>query len=276
LEGLEKANPEMFTLALKLIDHYRDISHSGVESKVKGVDMCTVLDQLEKQVNSASTNGYSDAKTNDMGYYCGKSAAHNDLIIYNPMGYVSFIFDLFSKGEAQFGDDGLKVSLPEDLKTIGPTESVPAVDEVFGKSVNSSTTNKSIVRNTINILSNELSEEGNTIPFEYNRILKAVGMKVQYSSYYSNYKKADLERISKAISEGFIPIVFENHGVTTSSPDGGNSGKYGIHFISIHSLTITGDQVDFTFWHYGKLESGSKTVEEFTDGMKGYWIPENE
>jgi RHS repeat-associated protein len=295
LDGLEKANPEIFDLAILAIAQARldIVDTDSNKSVIKDVGMVTILTELENQVTAAMTKGCSDVKTNYMGYYCGKSALHNLMILYNPLGYVTFMVDLCKNGKATFGDGGLTISVPEELSIEGlqyedgnhysdpslENREVIAASEIFGKSINSSTQDKSLVRKIVQgIDPHQLNDEGNTIPFEYKRLLGATGMKTRYASFYCNYGKKDIERIKKAIDDNYIPVIFENHGITYeghNTANTGDSGKFGIHFVTLHALEIEGDSVKFQFFEYGELKTRTKTIEEFAAGMKGYWIPEN-
>lgn len=272
LDGLEKANPEMFTLAIAQINYLRtEIAKDPSKNStvVNGVTMEQVLSELEDQVLFAQS-GYSNAQTNKLGYYCGKSAAHNDLILYNPMGYVALMTDLFSNGSAQFNGKGKELTVPDDVRS-GVSGRISPVDEVFGKTLNASMKNANLTRIMLNGI---LTNEGNTTPFEYEILLGALGMDVNTSGYYRTFIDADLQAIENAVQSGFLPIVFENHGISTGDADDGAQGRFGIHFIAMHSFKIDGDNVSYTYWHYGRLESNTVSKEQFLTSMKGYWIPE--
>jgi len=273
LDGLEKANPEMFTLAIVQINSLRSEIASDPSknvTKVTGVNMEKVLEQLENQIVFAQ-GGHSNALTNFMGYYCGKSAAQNDLILYNPMGYVSLMTDLFSQGSAQFGGTGMELSIPENLRS-GVSGKIPAVDQVFGKTLAASMSDKTFARRKLNGI---LKDPGNTMPFEYKVMLGALGMDVTKSGFYKNFGNKDLQAIESAVNNGYLPIVFDNHGISGSGADKGKSGTFGIHFISIHSFEIDGNNVKYSFWEYGDLKSNTLSKHDFLKSMKGYWIPEN-
>jgi RHS repeat-associated protein len=274
LDGLEKANPEMFTLAIVQINTLRaEIASDPSKNNtvINGVTMEQVLSQLEAQIVFAQ-GGHSNALTNYMGYYCGKSAAQNDLMLYNPMGYVALMTDLFSTGSAKYGGTGMELNVPADLRTGLSGEQVPAVDQVFGKTLTASMLGKTFARKMLNGI---LKDEGNTIPFEYKLMLGALGMDVTKSGFYKNFEMKDLQAIESAVNNDYLPIVFDNHGISGSGADKGKSGVFGIHFISIHSMEIDGNNVNYSFWEYGNLRSNTISTGDFLKNMKGYWIPEN-
>jgi RHS repeat-associated protein len=274
LDGLEKATAAMYDQALAQIAAMKATLVTDEMSWVDGIKFLDVLNKLEEQIKYAKTTTakgageeHSNNTTQDLGYYCGKAAAHNVLILYNPVGYVSLMIELFANGEAQFGDDGLKFTIPADLAGGGFGDPAKIVDEVFGRTVNAALPQ--------GLLKKHL-QEGNTVPWEYKALLKSLGLKVTESNFYKRHTNKDLELIQKNVADGFIPIIFENHGLTSTSKDDGMSGITGIHFITIHKFKVVGDYVEYTYWDYGTLTEGKKTIDEFLNGMKGYWLVETD
>jgi hypothetical protein len=281
LDGLEKAEPQAFKNAHTLLDYYENGISDGTicdETMVSGLSLSKLISDLRSDVS-----GPQHATCQNLGMFCGKSSLQSVLLNYNPMAYVSFITDLATQGSSRFGgtaptthlEPGLiskGLDLGEDWDPKSPTNSS---GEIFGKSLDYSTSNRSLVRRVSSLFTDKLTErEGNTIPFEMQRMMRYVGMKPIQSQIYGKFNNKDLRRISNAIGNSLLPIVFENHGISAQAPDQGIQGVVGIHYIVMHRLATTASFANYTFGHYGTIErDNTLDKSKFKEGMKAYWIP---
>jgi RHS repeat-associated protein len=275
LDGLEKAEPEMFELAKLQLDYYQqELDNGNIEDKteVEGLKLSTLLSDLRADLNDVTT-----ATCQRLGYYCGKSSLQSVSASYNPMAYTSHILDLALNGKSKFGGKGRTTKLESDLDELGldggenwPGPTTRSSGEIFGKSLNSSTTNKSFVRK---LLGDRLGDEGNSIPFEMRRMMRYVGLKPQKGRIYAKFNEEDIKVMSNAISNKLLPIVFDNHGISGSEPDEGVQGRFGIHFIVMHKLSTSSGSVYYDFGHFGRIDTQYRPTSLFTEALKSYWIP---
>lgn len=137
--------------------------------------------------------------------------------------------------------------------------------------LNYSTMNESQLRNILSFT--QLGyDNGNTHPYEVERILNYVGLTSIHSEIYFGTNFFDVPRLSNAIDIDLIPLLFETHKLTGTPYF--SERIFGIHFIQLDQINMNGFNVDFTYRHYGDPPiKTSKSLINFSRGLKAYWIP---
>ena len=75
------------------------------------------------------------------------------------------------------------------------------------------------------------------------------------------------------MSEGLVPILFENHGLT-SIPMTGAEGRWGYHFIQLDAISVNKGNVSFTYRDYGNPgQDNNRTKKQFSHGLKAVCMP---
>jgi hypothetical protein len=273
LEGLEKADAQEFNKAQDLLCDLKDrLSRGELSNKsvIDGVDLLTVVTSLMDDIKDASS-----ATCNRIGgsYYCGKNAIQNVAINYDPVGYVNYVFDLAQEGKAEWNFTGKKTLIHPDLDQGTIDGKVNISGEIFGKSLNYSTSRKSIIRRIDSWRSSpDLQEEGSTHPYEMNRLLKRVGLKTESRKIYRKMTSGDISEISNACSGKLIPIVLDNYGIKKGTPSPAYQ-KWGIHYLAVHDVNQLGSGSYEIFYNeYGANTSVTRTEKQIFAGMRAYFI----
>ena len=83
--------------------------------------------------------------------------------------------------------------------------------------------------------------------------------------------------LQNAIARDLIPIIFENHELTAGRELNQSYKKWGIHFIQLYDIKISGSDVEFSYGDFGIYNSTKQDIKRskglFGSGMKAYWIP---
>jgi hypothetical protein len=150
------------------------------------------------------------------------------------------------------------------------------------------------------------------MPWEVNDYFRKIGVEIDKQGYYLGDREniSDLIKIENAVTEGKMPVIFENHLLTATREKNILYRLAGVHFITIHDFKVDekNDLVNYSYWDYGsvqnkryvfddsypgdatnlrqamkmarKAEKRKKvkvheqvTIHEFLKAMKGYWIP---
>jgi len=273
LEGLEKADANEFKRAQDLLVDLEDRINKGELSnkgEINGVDLLTVVKSLMDDIKDASS-----ATCNKIGgsFYCGKNAIQNVAINYDPVGYVNYVFDLAQEGKAEWNFTGKETLLHPDLDSGVIDGKVNISGEIFGKSLNYSTSRKSVIRRIDSWRKKpQLQEEGSTHPYEMNRLLKRVGLKTESRKIYRKMTTGDISEISNACSGKLIPIVLDNYGIKMGAPRPAYE-KWGIHYLAVHDVKQLGSGSYEVFYNeYGTNTSVTRTEQQIFTGMRAYFI----
>jgi hypothetical protein len=197
---------------------------------------------------------------------------------YNPVGYVSAVIQLalngfaFNHNEKIYLADFLKnesLWLSYDKGYFSYEGNVSAPDAILNFSIRSTENDYSSKK-----LDNERA--AGTLPWEIDNLFNYMGISIEKQSVYGGQSIKDINIIQEAIAQGKLPIIFENHLLTssTSTKDNGYGGLFGIHFIVIHEISVCNNQVTFLYSENGKIQDLTiRSVEDFLKGMKAYYIP---
>jgi hypothetical protein len=254
------------------------------ETLLDGVTLTEIYAQLEMQMAEDSPNntkdendhkGINSALVNKGLWYCGPSASTNVVMNYNPEGYVKAVIELATEGETQFRPDSPKIKLPKYVEKadagkikdfIGKRQ---AVDLIFGNSLRE-TENSFLKKSTPK---NWTLHQG-TMPWEVDDLLIDCGIELDAKRYYKKKNIDDLAVIEKAVAEGLLPIIFDNHKISDIAAETNKFGIIGIHYTTVHEFKVKGSIVEYKFWEYGYVSQlKSIPVKDFLKGMKSYWIP---
>jgi RHS repeat-associated protein len=280
LEGLEKADAATKDAAMTILNDLEGKVKSGEVkdlTKVDGVSLTLVIAELKCDIDNPA--GVETGYVGDM-YYCGKASIQNQMIACNPVQYVNLMLELFNTGEYKVSDD-LTLCIPTDFSGLN-TEHYSSVDFIFGKTLWESTKDLATIRK----YSKGLSNEGGTTPQEMKLLLGICGFDIKASNYYGQRPENafDINILSYAIQDGYIPIILENHMITKTRNSAGNKNAgenistrfLGIHYVPLYSLqTDTFGNVSGSFMEYGKIvQFGPMSQSDFLKGLQGFWIPE--
>jgi len=273
LEGKEIAEPELFILAEAMLGQLEsETSSSGINSTLfSGLTRTEVIQQLRSKLQNPSSVG----AINSGGWFCGTAA---DMVVasnYNPLAYISTVWDLVTTGQVNvMGGNVTTIIVPDWVKTEAQTSGIVSVDEIVRNSLRASEN----INSDDNFMQSGSSVKQGTPPWEQDNQMSRLGLGVKSKSYYTGQSNRDLNRMEKAIKSGYLPIVFENHKISGGGKESGAMGLLGVHYIVIKKFeqNIKDKTVTITYISYGKEETKTVSKKDFKKGMKGYWIPKNE
>jgi hypothetical protein len=261
------------------------VTDPKAETLIKGLTKSELLDQLSKKLISLDA-AYTVSKGNDLGWFCGPTAEMVVSAAYNPIAYISMIWDLANYGGTTSGNDGISITLPDYLKNItvknGKYHGVDLVDVIMTISLRDSE-NDGPSKGT-NLLKYDPSNRAQgTLPWEQPDMMVRMGMEDLKSTYYIGQNKKSLSRLEKAVKQGYIPIIFDDETIT----NGGRSYKekvnvtdnmafnLGIHYVPLVAFTIDkkSKTVTYIVISHGKAHPHTLSYKDFLAGMHGYFIP---
>ena len=151
------------------------------------------------------------------------------------------------------------------------------------------------------------------MPWEIDDFFRALGIKPAKHKYYLGCRNnlKTLERIEKAVNQGKLPIIFENHYITNTKTKNLFYRTFGAHYVTIHEFKINKkhNNISISYWDYGKVSNTREIhpsmlpnqaknlsdaikrnkkyqkfakngkikkipIKTFLKGLKGYWIVE--
>jgi RHS repeat-associated protein len=282
LEGREKADAVQFQYANSIINGYKSKLSSGLikdKTLIYDLTLSRLLELMQSQIiNKDLLSRVGKADDFSSGYFCGSAAVGTVIMNYNPVGYVSAVIQLalngfaFNHNEKIYLADFLKnesLWLSYDKGYFSYEGNVSAPDAILNFSIRSTENDYSSKK-----LDNERA--AGTLPWEIDNLFNYMGISIEKQSVYGGQSIKDINIIQEAIAQGKLPIIFENHLLTssTSTKDNGYGGLFGIHFIVIHEISVCNNQVTFLYSENGKIQDLTiRSVEDFLKGMKAYYIP---
>lgn len=279
LEGLERAEPYMFHIAQAYLDNF-EYRLSLDKTDPLWVDENTMIDGLKtidliKNLRDIVTDKYTAelVSSQDLGDFCGKTALEGVTVLYNPVGYVSYVMDLALNGSSSYGENSPTTILDPSLTTDGLQGGVDPASEIFAKSLTYTLLEDSKIRNLFADKSNYFSY-GATEPWEMENLLNHVGLTSKKTNIYLGTNALDVPVLQKAVADGLIPILFENHGLTSGDRSDLTWRIFGIHYIQIDAIQINGMKINYTYREYGRIgKYASKNIYTFSASLKAYYIP---
>ena len=264
-----KASQSDFDEARAVIEARRkQIAAEEVADKTlfPSLSLSSLLDDLESFMQDPNQTAF-----NFNSWYCGPAAALNVAINYDPLSFVVGVLELGIEGETRAFNRWNKLRLPKDLPLEGFLPGHSPADGILGTSL------KHAENGLLKRLAKDDSKlEQGTFPWETDDLLRKLGIKSQKKRWYRPFGPKALENIEEAVAEGKIPIVFENHLISSGRVREDIFEKLGLHYIPIHYFKLEGDFITFRYWDYARVKY-EKIIhrDDFLKGMKGYWIPRN-
>ncbi len=317
--------------ALLLINDFENKINNGTlsnKSVLSGVEMTEIIEDLRFLLSHPNSS-----KIGNNGHYCGTAAILNWFINNRPEQYSNTILNLAYYGKARVTNDSPLIKVPKQLKSkidysiIEKNENFVIRNDIDSTSISDFMLCVSLVNSEkfiqkIGLIHPQATYNKKsigsfiytiTMPWEMDDYFKKIGIQIEDKAYYRNKKnkQEELFKIQKAVQEGKMPIIFDNHYISYTSTRNFLYKTLGAHFITIHSFEIdkNSNTVNFTYWDYGSVKSNpflnlkknpvstgniSKdmkalkkyrkkglhkrekriTIDEFITAMKGYWIPE--
>lgn len=316
-------------LARQIIQQHQDSTDQLNAPTKIGVSREEVLEDLMYMIDHPN-----QTLLNDSGYYCGIVVILNWMLNNIPDNYVQAVIDLTFTGKTKFKNGSKWVKLPKhltknvnytilaseegvcrsDIGTISISDFVLGVSLVYSEKAiqrmgllwKKATHHKKNIGNFI---------FANTMPWVIDDYFRIIGINNVTRSYYSPFERKDttLSKISSAVDSGVMPILMENHLLTSDQHKNSFYKIFGAHFITVHDFTYNSEcnTISLSYWDYGSVKNhrdqslkGSPlaarslnaairkasrknkiikddkyielTIDQFFKGLKGYWIPENE
>lgn len=318
--------PSFLKKAKQLVTHYKSLSENKDSVTLIGVSKRELLKDISIMLDNPNTT-----QLNDSGYYCGVVVVLNWMLNKRPDLYVQGVVELAFNGEVNFENGAKTVKLPRalltkvnyslvglgaeklryDLGVVSLSDFILGVSLVHSEKViqrigllwNNSTHRKANIGNFL---------FANTMPWELDDYFKTIGVKDVLKNYYLPFenKKLTLDRIENAVENGEIPILMENHILTSDRHKNLFYKIFGAHFITVHWIQLNKacKTISLSYWDYGsvknyreqskkgsplaaktlrgairrnsrlnKIKEGEQyleiTYEQFFKGLKGYWVP---
>jgi hypothetical protein len=312
--------------AFDIISHYK--LHDSLlikESLLKGVSLFEIIEDVKYMINNPNSTNL-----NEIGYYCGIVVVLNWLLNNRPDIYAKSVLELTTIGSTKLTPETKRICLPSSLinkvNLSFDEDNFPSRKSIGDISISDFILGVSIVYNEkyfqrIGLLWKNSSFEknnygnfifSNTMPWEIDNYFKKFGITDFKKSYYPNKKKKlkIIERLEEETNNGRLPIVFENHLITSNYRKNYFYKIFGAHYITIHSIKLNKEcqTISISYWDYGSvknhrkhnekinpftaksLESAMKrakkgtkiqqngknieiSIDQFIKGLKGYWIP---
>lgn len=264
-----RADERDFAAARAVIQDFRSkIADGSLRDKTlfQQLTLTRLLDDLGAFIDNPNLTAL-----NFNTWYCGPAAALNVAINYDPLSFVEGVIELGLEGETRAFNRWKKLQLSDRLVQNGFMPGHSPVDNILGLSLKHA--EEGLLKR---IAKDDSKFEQGTFPWETDDMLRKLGIRSQKKRWYRPFGDKALENIEKAVAEGKIPIVFENHLISKGRLTDTIFDKIGLHYIPIHSFEMEGEWITFQYWDYAQVKYKKRILrEDFLKGMKGYWIPRN-
>jgi hypothetical protein len=299
----------------------------SLESKIPSLSPSEIIRDLNYMLEHPNSG-----IMNYHGYYCGVLAIQNWLINTHPDVYTKTVLDLCFRGEAQIEKTGKTLKLPSHISKVDLTVSKIQKGKPIYESIDSASVSDFVLAVALTHQEKFLQKAGllwedacyykesmgnfiftNTMPWEMNDYFKFFGYNVEEKGIYKGIPRKEdfLFRLEKACKEGKLPILFENHLLTSTRSRNKIYQLIGAHYITLHHFNYDPElqTVSYSYWDYGSVKdrrefNRNKTVayaknlkqaarwqkrisrkprvqitekisvEHFFKALRGYWIVE--
>jgi hypothetical protein len=314
--------------AFKLIDEFEqkvDDSTYHQQSVLKNVGMHDVFEDLRTMLDYPNSTILGNS-----GHYCSVATVINWLLNNQPDKYTKAVLDLTYYGKTNF--EGGIIKVPGKLCKKVDYNIIDTVDfKIIRKDIEATSISDFVLGVSLMYAEKGLQRIGMinrhalfnkkrpgafvfaiTGPWELDDLFERVDVKFEKQGFYLSDKEniETLKAIEKAVNNGKMPVIFDNHIISFGQRQNALYGYTGTHYITIHYMKVDweNDVVDYCYWDYGRVKNNpfktrtikakpvntisgtvrkvehfkkknvvqkrTITTKEFLKAMKGYWIPE--